>query len=174
VSDPSKIPNAHLSGFVTTLVASTDQGQSLRSLLEAIDETMWTIDPLGSRADANLSVLIGRPLALVRAQLQFELEGTPVYNQSWPNTLQKKTAGVEALKFSVRLGSLQLYDDGLLGYFTDDTYTTFNSVHMPNDFQPGSYLRHARIQLPWLHHSVHLDALGPARIRARIHGAVPG
>lgn len=140
VSDPSKIPNAHLSSFVVALVESTDQGQSFTSLLEVIDETMWTIDPMGSRADANLSVLIGRPLALVRAELQFELEGSPVYNQSWPDTLQKKTAGVEALKFPVRLGSLQLYDDGLLGYFTDDTYTTFNSVHTPNDFKPGSYL----------------------------------
>jgi hypothetical protein len=40
----------------------------------------------------------------------------------------------------VRLGSLQLYDDGLLGYFTADTYTTFNSVHTPANFQPGKYL----------------------------------
>lgn len=140
VSDPAKIANAHLSSFVVALVESTDQGQSLHSLLEVIDETMWTIDPLGSRADPNLSVLIGRPLALVRAQLQLELAGAPVYNQSWPDTLQQKTAAVEALKFPVRLGSLQLYNDGLLGYFTDDTYTTFNSVHTPNDFQSGSYL----------------------------------
>lgn len=140
VSDPAKIANAHLSKFVVALVESTEQGKSLRSLLKVIDETLWTVDPLGSRADPNLSVLIGRPLALVRAELQFEVEGAPVYNQSWPDTLQKKAAGVESLKFPVRLGSLQLYDDGLLGYFTGDTYTTFNSVHTPDNFQPGSYL----------------------------------
>lgn len=140
VGDPSKIPNAHLSKFAVALTQTADKGASFGSLLEVIDETLWTIDPLGSRADANLSVLIGRPLALVRARLDFELAGKPVTNQSWPDTLQGKTANFDALKFPVRLGSLQLYDDGLLGYFNADTYTTFNSVHTPAKFQPGGYL----------------------------------
>ena len=140
VGDPSRIPNSHLSKFAVALTQTTDQGASFRSLLEVIDETLWTVDPLGSRADANLSVLIGRPLALVRARLDFEVAGKPVSNLSWPDTLQGKTANFDVLNFPVRLGSLQLYDDGLLGYFTADTYTTFNSVHTPANFQPGKYL----------------------------------
>lgn len=140
VGDPSEIPNSHLRKFAVALTQTADQGESFRSLLEVIDETLWTVDPLGSRADANLSVLIGRPLALVRARLDFELAGKPIYNQSWPDTLQGKTANFDALDFPVRLGSLQLYDDGLLGYFTADAYTTFNSVHTPANFQPGQYL----------------------------------
>lgn len=142
VSDPSGITNAHLRGFVSALASSTDGGAGLRNMLAAVDETLWTVDPLGGRADENLSVLIGRPLALVRAQLQLELDGQPVYNQSWGETLQQAWAGVGQIPFPVRLGSLDLYDDGLMGYFEDDAYATFNSVHTPTGFQPtaGSYL----------------------------------
>jgi hypothetical protein len=143
VSDPTKIPNQHLSRFVVALTQSTDQGVGFNNFLQAVDETLWTVDPLGSRADQNLSVLIGRPLALLRAQLQFELDGQPVYNQSWPDTLLQQTAAVETIQFPVRLGSLQLYDDGLMGYFLGDNYTSFNSVHQPQGYQPasGSYLQ---------------------------------
>jgi hypothetical protein len=143
VSDPTKISNTHLSQFVVALTQTTDQGQSFKSFLQAVDETLWTFDPLGSRADQNLSVLIGRPLALLRAQLQLEFDGQPVYNQSWPDTLQKETAGIEDIQFPVRLGSVQLYDDGLLGYYLGDTYTSFNCVHQPQGYQPaaGTYLQ---------------------------------
>jgi hypothetical protein len=142
VNDPAQIANTHLSKFVLGLLHTQDQQTSFQNFLQTVDETLWTFDPLGSRADQNLSVLIGRPLALVRAQLQFELDGQPVFNQSWRDTLQKQTAGIENLQFGIRLGSLDLYDDGLLGYFLDESYATFNSVHQPDGFQPapGSYL----------------------------------
>jgi hypothetical protein len=143
VGDPSQIPNQHLSQFVVALTGSTDQGVGFQNFLQAVDETMWTVDPLGSRADQNLSVLIGRPLALLRAQLQFEFDGRPVYNQSWPDSLQQQAAGVEAIQFPVCLGSVALYDDGLMGYFTGDNYASFNCVHQPAGYQPasGSYLQ---------------------------------
>lgn len=141
INDLDRI-NPHLSKFVLALSQAHDQGDNFKNFLQVVDETLWTVDPLGSRADQNLSVLIGRPLALVRAQLQFELEGQPVFNQSWRDTLQNRTGGIEGLQFPIRLGSLDLYDDGLMGYFLGDNYTTFNSVHQPDGFQPGpgSYL----------------------------------
>ncbi|HEX8174271.1 MAG TPA: hypothetical protein VF543_04020 [Pyrinomonadaceae bacterium] len=143
VSDPTKITNLHLSKFVVAFTDSTDHGLGFSNFLQAVDETLWTVDPLGSRADQNLSVLIGRPLALVRAQLQLELDGQPVYNQSWPDTLQAQTAAVESIQFPVRLGSTNLYNDGLMGYYLNDDYSSFNSVHQPKDYQPaaGSYLQ---------------------------------
>lgn len=142
VPDPARIANAHLRGFVSALTARTDGGAGFRHLLAAVDETLWTVDPLGGRADENLSVLIGRPLALARAQLQLELDGEPVYNQGWRETLRHAWAGVGEVDFPARLGSLDLYDDGLLGYFEGATYATFNSVHSPTGWKPapGSYL----------------------------------
>lgn len=153
VADPATIANIHLRAFVVVLTASTDQGAGFQDLLKAIDETLWTVDPLGARTDQNLSVLIGRPLALVRARLQFELDGAPVCNQSWGETLQEASAGVGKTRFPIRLGSLDLYDDGLMGYFEDDTYTTFNSVHQPDGFVPaqGAYLNPVGYNGNYLH-----------------------
>ncbi|WP_315823104.1 hypothetical protein [Paraflavitalea speifideaquila] len=51
-----------------------------------IDSTLWTTDPLGGRHDEYFSVLIGRPLALVRSSLDFELYGGPLLDPSWEKT----------------------------------------------------------------------------------------
>jgi hypothetical protein len=153
IADPANIGNSHLRKFVVALTASTDQGMGFQNLLKVVDETMWTVDPLGARADQNLSVLIGRPQALVRAKLQLGLDGVPVYNQSWGETLQGAWAGVGKIQFPIRLGSLDLYDDGLMGYFEDENYATFNSVHQPDGFVPaqGSYLNPVGYQGNYLH-----------------------
>ncbi len=142
VSAATQIPNVHLRGFATGLIALTDPETRFNELLGVIDETLWAVDPLGGRDDQNLSVLIGRPLALVRARLQLELERDPVVNQSWRDTLGASDTGLEKIVFGARLGSLELYNDGLLGYFDGDKYSTFNSVHTPEGFTPsaGDYL----------------------------------
>lgn len=142
-TDPSAIANIHLRSFVTNLQGRSDGGAGFRNFLSAVDETMWTVDPLGARADQNLSVLIGRPLALVRARVGLELDGLPWKNQSWRDTMLERGINLNTLTFPVRLGSLSLFDDGLMGYFLDDTYQTFNSVHLPegHDLAPDPYLK---------------------------------
>lgn len=142
-SDPKNIANSHLQGFVTQLLARSDAGAGFRNFLSVVDETLWTVDPLGGRADQNLSVLIGRPLALVRARLGLELDGLPWKNQSWRDTMLDRGINLQSLSFPVRLGSLSLFDDGMMGYFRDVDYTTFNSVHLPegHDLASGSYLK---------------------------------
>ena len=82
--------------------------------------------------------------------MQFELYGQPAYNQSWRDTLQAETAGLTdpSLTFPIRLGSAELLDDGLAGYFTGDVYTSFNAVSPsaknPSPFvvaiAPGNYI----------------------------------
>src|ERR1700674_277842 len=119
------------------------------------------VDPPGGQGDHDLAVLIGRPLAMVRAQLQFELFGRPALNQSWRDTLLTAAVGADAglttFSFPIRLGSTELLDDGLIGYFgapsTDphigDTYTIFNAVHPSTGgtspyvkaVAPGNYLQ---------------------------------
>lgn len=134
--EPAQIANSHLKGFVQQLLAFNDGGASFRALLQTIDETLWTVDPLGGRDDQELSVLIGRPIALVRAKLQLMLEGNPLQDQSWSQTLGLNVLGESnfdftQVQFSVKLGSLNLFDDGLLGYFVGNNYQQFNSVHCP-------------------------------------------
>lgn len=145
---PANIPNAALRSVISSIA-----GQSTAvfdDLLSVIDETLWMVDPLGGRKDQFLSVLIGRPLAVVQAQVKLSLLGDPAKSRVWndmvsptaPYTEIQNTGGIEALSFPVRLGSLELRDDGLIGYFLPtDGYSQFYAVHIPEEFSSDSYIR---------------------------------
>ena len=99
--------------------------------LQAVDRTLWTTDPLGQRGDTT-SVLLGRPIAVVRAQLWLELDGPALPDQQWQHTLTgtantARTAGVTDLSFQVRLGLPGARSDGTVGFYVDGE-DTFHSV----------------------------------------------
>lgn len=87
ITDPKNpttgIQNQYLRGFVAGIldVDANQQGQAFANFLQAVDETLWTVDPLGGRADQNLSVLVGRPLALVRSRVELVTDGPPDVDQ---------------------------------------------------------------------------------------------
>ncbi|MEV4180614.1 hypothetical protein AB0J28_04105 [Streptosporangium canum] len=137
---------AELAPLVADLVRSPNLAPqaNLTAFLDAIDATLWTTEPLGQRADRNLSVLIGRPLALVPAQLKLTLHGPPLGDTGWAATLDPPPAVFTGHQFAVRLGDQAARDDGLIGYFTaDDTsdgaagyrYDRFHSLISPDDGQ---------------------------------------
>ncbi len=101
-----------------------------------IDETLWMVDPLGSRDDQNLSVLVGRPLALTRSRLKYFLNGEAITNPSWQYTFSPAEAEFRNYTFPIRLGELNMRNDGLVGYFSGTDYSKFNCVHLPED---GTY-----------------------------------
>lgn len=159
ITDPSQIKNPHLSAALTQFTSTTgglpveERVSAFKALFNSIDETLWTTDPPGGQGDKDLAALIGRPLAVVRAQLQFELYGLPASNQSWRDTFDlsnpndqtsieagQQDAGFTALPFPIRLGSTELLNDGLIGYFIADTYTTFNAVHAASS-PPSTYVQ---------------------------------
>jgi hypothetical protein len=142
--------------MLQTLCSRTDDGAGFYDFLQVIDETLWTINPRGRRQDQNLSVLIGRPLAIVRAQLSLKLRGRPFCNQDWWNTFDVNFYDPDSLPdastpaplgaidggvfndlWPVRLGSHVLRNDGVLGYYLDDaatpanTFNLFNTVNLP-------------------------------------------
>lgn len=107
-TDPTNgIPNQYLRGFVAGLLGLDPNkvGDAFANFLQAVDETLWAVDPLGGRTDQNLSVLVGRPLALVRARLKMVSEGLPDVDQSTafaiPWTLAITAASASARSFSV-------------------------------------------------------------------------
>lgn len=120
---------------------------ALASFLSVIDETLWTVDPMGGRSDQNLSVLIGRPLALTRAVIDFELDGPPIMDQSWDATFATAPPAFTEFDYDIRLGEQELRQDGLIGYFLNEDYDSFHNVHTPegttNDYlseiAPGNY-----------------------------------
>jgi hypothetical protein len=148
ITDPSQIKNPHLRDACTAFTSKAggipvaERVAAFQALYASIDETLGMVEPVGGQGDADLAVLIGRPLALVRAQVQFELSGTPTYNQSWrdtfdlanpndPSTIRigRQEANFTSIALPIRLGSVELLDDGLFGYYTSDDYTRFNAVH---------------------------------------------
>lgn len=125
---PPALPNPHLQGIVDGLLAQGERdalraqtGESgetaLSAILRMIDATLWTVDPLGREGDEHLSVLVGRPLAVVRAGLRLETLG------------MEEESELRRTPFDVRLGELTRLGDGLIGYFINDDYSRFFPVH---------------------------------------------
>lgn len=151
ITDPSQIPNLHLRAALSPFTQGStlaDPVTAFQALYQSIDETLWTVDPPGGQSDHDLAVLIGRPLALIRVELQLELYGNAATNQSWRDTLQAQDSGLSTFSFPIRLGSPELLDDGVIGYFTSDNYARFNAVHASKTATspyvvpvvPGNYL----------------------------------
>ncbi|MFE6799209.1 hypothetical protein [Paenibacillus chitinolyticus] len=97
--------------------------------LEVIDASLWTIDPLTASSDRNVSVLAGRPLALVRANLKLALDGPAARATGWAATFSPPPSDFTGNDYEVRLGDTEIRKDGLIGYFLDGAYDRFNSVH---------------------------------------------
>ena len=105
--------NGHLRDLLARL---TNNALALPELFAAIDASTWSTETTGIfRAG-----LIGTPIALVRAALTLELAGAAATDQSWTASGQQQTGQLGAASFPVLLGSSELYDDGLIGYASDD------------------------------------------------------
>lgn len=117
------------------LDASREQEQAresaLSALLRAIDTTLWTVDSFASLGSEHVAGLVGRPIAVVRAQLRLELRPPVDVDLSdaqraaeWAQVEQEAARHA----FPVRIGELTRSDDGVLGFFVDDDYSRFRLV----------------------------------------------
>lgn len=115
----------------------------LKDFIDAIDLGAMGILPDSYEQDQGLPLLIGRPLALVRAELRLDLYGMPALNQR-PDAFMDRvngtgddgTASFAQVRFPVRLGETIRANDGLVGYFigkTPDAYKTFYAPSAPEN-----------------------------------------
>ncbi len=104
--------NRHLRTFVMSAYA---QGANfLTALLGVIDAQMTTINPLGYKQNQGLSLLIGQPLALVRASLRLELLGLPMLDESWPAFTQAvQASNIDSRSFQANLVGVRF--PGMIG-----------------------------------------------------------
>jgi hypothetical protein len=104
---------------------------ALAALLRAIDTTLWTIDTFAGYGSEHVAGLVGRPIAVARAQLRLELRAPEGIDLSDPARQAEWDAAereLEAVAFPVRIGELTRTDDGVLGFFVDDDFTRFRPV----------------------------------------------
>ena len=98
------------------------------ALLRLLDSTLWSVDPFARAGDEHYSLLVGHPLAVVRASLRLEVE--------------EATETVAPLRVPVRLGSLAHWEDGLLGYWAREDYLRFHAIgaaasNLARELAPG-------------------------------------
>jgi hypothetical protein len=126
---PEEILNPELRNFVLFLKAmDADTGNAFWNLL---DEALGKMDSGTPEDDPLLSVLVGRPLAMVRASLQLELAGLPAYSQAMDQTGKFATGGFNEIKFPLLLGDAQNDNDGLVGFFLDTASSGKNRPFYP-------------------------------------------
>jgi hypothetical protein len=114
------LPDPHLQSFIKNLQSAGSK--ALAGLLTLIDRISLCITTGAIQQVRDLSVLVGQPLAVVRATLQLELAGRPVTDQSWSESTTSNSRGFTAVKFPVRLGDIRMGRDGLIGYFVEKDY----------------------------------------------------
>lgn len=146
-SPEEMIPNPSVAALVSGLLrrdlaealgrGSDIGGSGLSALLRLIDTTMWTVDPFGSTGPEYLSMLVGRPIAVVRAAMSLEVKDDSNDYELDDEARDERAAVYRRFsgrRFDVRLGALTRSQDGLLAYFVDDDYSRCHPVH-PNVLQ---------------------------------------
>jgi hypothetical protein len=116
--------------------ATPGEESALSAMLRVVDTTAWTVDPFGALGTEHQSVLVGRPIAVLRMQLQLQIDddlgvGADAELTLDPAALAIRQAAYDLLSsraITVRLGELTRTDDGVLGYFVDDDYSSFTPV----------------------------------------------
>lgn len=131
VDGPNQIANLHLQRVVRWLLAG-EEGL-LQSFISALDSALENIDPDGFARHEARALLMGRPLAVVRATLGLEQRGLPALNQDW-NLFRESlasgrpdAAGVGQLHVPVRLGEHRQLNDGLAGYWLENDQGALSS-----------------------------------------------
>jgi hypothetical protein len=122
--EASLIDNQYLRRLVAHLLA---QGEGfIGPLLTAFDATLQQIDPASAAQHPDLALLMGRPLALVRATVDLQLRGRPAVHQGWNNfrqDLRRNTRDHDnftRVRFPIRLGEYGQLNDGLVGYWLEE------------------------------------------------------
>jgi hypothetical protein len=133
------VVNPHLRDLILGLYGDGGAASAayLDAFMRALDVSSATVDPSNHAQFQGNAVLLGRPLALVRASLDLELMGDPAYSQSWADLKSQvdqdaggsfvwgNDYGFSKVDFPVRIGNVPQTSDGLIGYFKDGAYGTF-------------------------------------------------
>lgn len=103
------------------------QTDLLEDLIAAIDSSLWNINPSSSQLFKGLSLLVGRPLAVVRASVKLELLGkekqckTMEKNIHDPGTFPYPH--INKAEFRVEVGRKENHGDGVIGFYVNEDYS---------------------------------------------------
>lgn len=147
--------NVHLRTLVNQLLHQQDP-TFFEAFLDGIEIALERIDPENYAHHSALALLMGRPIAVVRAVVDLQLRGQPAVIQDWnvfrkditrdldaeltqsaraaSQPAERDTDAVGKVRFPIRLGDDRLFNDGLIGYWKEkwsangETYTYDNDT----------------------------------------------
>lgn len=148
------ITNPHLKKVVELLCNTTNPTTTASSFVsDFLTSTQHALDNIAP-ANANIydvkSILMGRPMAVVRSRVSYELMGKPVLDQSWSSLLTDLTNcnkqpswyyedrnkdGWDQMLFPCRLGEYRQLNDGLVGYWMEKTDGSLSKTFISPEMQ---------------------------------------
>jgi hypothetical protein len=141
--EQATIDNPHLRYFCDWLLGLTPDDAATFSA--CIDHVMASADERIPEADPGVAVLVGHPLALVRASLQFETAGLSAHRPELRSGATRgaavdgllETLGFKQIKWPLRLGDLHAGNDGLVGVFRCAAAASGGRVSTSGAFYPA-------------------------------------
>lgn len=140
------IQDADLQRVATWLVGKAGKPAEWDPLLKGIETALENIDPEGFAHHEDLAVLMGRPLAVVRAHLGVALCGPPAIHQG-PDALlvdmkaeSRRTDQFEGVEIPIRLGADDRANDGLVAYWRE-TKAGLGEAVLRQQYQTGLPIR---------------------------------
>lgn len=148
VASVQDIPNPHLKRVVCNLNNGDDD--FLEEFVQSISTACEQIDPATANSNPSLALMMGQPIAVVRAALNLQLQGLPAINQDWTifkRELQQFQNNPDApferennkftnVQFPIYLGNPQRLNDGLVGYWQEihkeDGISLSQEVYIPS------------------------------------------
>lgn len=123
-------PEAIENSFLRKMVAKIRSGgeEFVANFIDGMDQVLRTIEPEEFESQQALSLLIGRPVALVRASLNLELQGVAAVDQGWKSfyddrtdaDFDRKRDAFTKVEFPVRIGKHDQFNDGLVGFWKEE------------------------------------------------------
>ncbi|XWK89068.1 MAG: hypothetical protein U7127_03075 [Phormidium sp.] len=126
------IANPYLRQMVKFLVTQGKESGFFCDFLTTVNKSLETIDPEGFAQNQAISLLVSRPLALVRSKVNLELQGLPAISQNitafsadvFVNDDRTNDA-FPKIKFPIRIGEYKQFNDSLVGYWLETADNTY-------------------------------------------------
>ena len=120
---PDQVTDPHLKAVISYLIGKGSP--FLQNFHGAVDSALENIDPPNLTRQPDTAVLVSRPLAVVRASVDLQLQGLPAADQTWTalrhdlRSDTRQTAGFTGVRVPVRIGDYRQLSDGLVGYWVE-------------------------------------------------------
>ena len=121
------IPNSHLHKVVKSIIALGKD--FLANFNLCLNNALDNIDPVNFAQHQSVALLMGRPIAVVRASVNLELQGLPAINQDWNvfrqemqlmlSMEERDTDNFVAVDMPIRIGEYKQLNDGVIGYWKE-------------------------------------------------------